>query len=337
MSRSITQKEIARRLGVSQSLVSRALAGKTDDIGAAAGTVRRIRQMAADCGYRPSAAALTLRGAPTQTIGVVVKDFDDPFFGHFIGELQLLTRQRNHTLILTGAAETDFAALSKHAPDGLMILGSDFVPAGLDRLLAEGLPAVRIGQGVRQSRVLRVAMDEEAGLTSLVVHLLELGHLRLGYIGTTGKSNRRRAGLLRGVLRKRKLDNSGAAFLELARPVVKAGYEGMRRLLALPLPLRPTAVLAADDEIAFGALRAAASVGVQIPDEVSLTGVDDISSAAMAVPSLTTVRQPVREMIRLAFAMLVGEGVAQSGEVQVRPELIVRESTGRAPASKKGK
>src|ERR1035437_1465442 len=85
-----TQKDIAKQLGVSPSLVSRALTGTASDIGASEETVRQIREAATKLHYRPSAAALTLRGSPTKTIGVIVRSFEDPFFGHMIGELQSL-------------------------------------------------------------------------------------------------------------------------------------------------------------------------------------------------------------------------------------------------------
>jgi pyridoxal phosphate enzyme (YggS family) len=88
MKSAITQKDIARRLGVSQALVSRVLTGNSEKIGVAPATAEKIRAAAAACHYRPSAAALTLKGGPTRTLGVVVKNFEDPFFGHMIGTMQ---------------------------------------------------------------------------------------------------------------------------------------------------------------------------------------------------------------------------------------------------------
>ena len=98
----VSQKDIARRLGVSVALVSRALSGKAEAIGVSAATVERIRTEAARVGYIPNASARLLRGAPSRTLGVVVLDFEDPFFGPIVGELQRLAHQHGYSLVLGG-------------------------------------------------------------------------------------------------------------------------------------------------------------------------------------------------------------------------------------------
>ena len=147
-----TQKEIADQLGVSPSLVSRALSGTANEIGVSAKTIHRIRELAAKLNYRPSAAALTLRGASTRTLGVIVRNFEDPFFGHMIGELQALAWTKQYSLVLTGCPPgndqaIDLASLVKYQLDGVIIVGSDFEPEGLDAFSLKGIPLVQIGAG----------------------------------------------------------------------------------------------------------------------------------------------------------------------------------------------
>jgi len=109
-----TQTQIAGKLGVSQALVSQALSGRAGEIGASPATVEKIRRTAAEWNYQPSATALALLGAPTRTIGVVVKNFDDPYFGHLIGALQSSARDNRHSLLLTGSGREDLSGLLDH-------------------------------------------------------------------------------------------------------------------------------------------------------------------------------------------------------------------------------
>src|SRR2546430_1944796 len=99
----VTQKQIARQLRVSPSLVSRALSGSGTAIRASPRTLERIRKEAARLNYHPNPAALALRGTKTKIIGVVIRNFDDPFFGHIIGELQDLASRDQYSLLLTGS------------------------------------------------------------------------------------------------------------------------------------------------------------------------------------------------------------------------------------------
>lgn len=338
-----TQKEIASRLGVSPSLVSRVLTGTADQIGVNEETIRRIRDVAAKLNYRPSAAALTLRGAPTKTLGVVVKDFDDPFFGHMIGELQRLAWAKQYSLVLTGYAPdtdqpVDIASLLKYQLDGLIVAGSDFAPEGLETFTVAGMRIVQIGTGQRSSQIPRVVMDQEHGLKQLVGYLCELGHRDVGYIGTDTPSHVRREQIVRRTLRDYGLAVRPNGFVCVPSGDLGTGYEAMRRLLQQCGQLLPTAVVAADDVIAQAALRALFERRIAVPVEISLAGIDDIPAAALTIPALTTLRQPIKEMIHEAFQFLTGEGAkskARGGtEIVVKPELVVRESCA-APRARK--
>jgi len=330
-SKAPTQKDLARRLGVSQSLVSRVLTGKADRLGASPTTVKRIRRIAKAAGYRPSPLAAALRGGSTRSFGVVVKDFRDPFFGHVLGELQSLASRHHYALLLTGKEPDDLAALRKYSPDGLIILGSDFEPDGLEAFLNDGKRAVRVGWGKPREGMDRVVMDEVCGLNLLLDCLTGQGHRRFGFLGTDSSLHQRRDGLLRHLLKDRGFETE-SVFLCIPRPSAEAGREGLKRLWSLPSFTRPTAILAADDLVAHGVLRAAASQGISIPRSLSVTGIDDLPFSELTVPALTTIRQPIRRMIQSVFSCLLKTGTRSPEEIRVKPGFRLRESTG--PASR---
>lgn len=324
-----TQKDLARHLGVSQSLVSRVLSGKTDPLGISPATARRIRQAARTAGYRPSPLATALRSGSTRMIGVIVKDFDDPFFGHMIGELQELARRHRYTLLLTGHEPEDIGGMNDYAPSGLLILGSDYEVDNLEPCLARGSRVLRIGCAPPRKGVVRVMLDETAGLRLLLDHLAELGHRRFGFVGASLPTHRRRGDLLRGLLDERGW-GAGAALYFFDKPTPEAGQAGLTRIWNLPPEERPTALLASDDLAAHGALRQATLLGVAVPGQLSLSGIDDLPSSALRVPALTTLRQPIRRMARSALAYLLRGSEIVSKDIWVQPELVIRESTGPA-------
>jgi LacI family transcriptional regulator len=325
----MTQKELARRLGVSQSLVSRALSGTAGNIGASVEAVERIRRVAAEAGYRPSPAAAALRGGSSRFFGVVVKAFDDPFFGHLIGELQALARKHHYALLLSDGEDESLATLSRYLPDGLILVGSDFCPDGLKTFLATGKPVVQIGWGSKQKGIHQVAMDQAAGLCKLVDYLFALGHRDIGWIGTSEVSSRRRQTFLSNLSRERGMKIDPALFQCLAVPPFEAGREGMIRFLQYPPQSAPTAIIAAEDMVAHGALRVLHEAGKRAPQDISVAGIDDIPSACLSAPPLTTLRQPVRAMISEAFRMLVDKQTEDADEIFIIPELIIRESCGK--------
>jgi LacI family transcriptional regulator len=325
----ITQKDIARKLGISPSLVSRALRGTASHIGAAEETVERIRQEAQRLGYRSSAAALTLRGEPTQTLGIVVRDFEDPYFGLLIGELQRVASAAGYSLVLTGcdACRLDAGALTKYRVDGLIVIGSEFEPQGLEPFFDAKMPVVQIGTGRGVAGVARVCMEQAVGFGQLLDYLGSLGHREIGYVGDGSPASVRRKTVLQQEMRRRGMVVRGKWFVEALHPGADAGARATAELLAGGNAAMPTALVAADDVLAQSAMRALFERGLQVPHDVSLAGVDDIPSARMMIPALTTVRQPMAAMVQKAFELVIQRGAAQSGRVvHVPPELVVRES-----------
>lgn len=327
-----TQKQIASRLGVSQALVSRALSGRAGEIGAAPATVKRILRSAAEWNYQPNSSALALLGAPTRTIGVVVKNFEDPYFGRLIGEIQRLARESRYSLLLTGGSDEDQSALQKHRVDGIILAGSDFLPAPLRALARGGVPVVQIGGGPPLPRSVRIFMDEEHGIAALVAHLIGLGHRAIGYVGKAIPANLRRGGILRRTLRAHGLAVRTDWFSESEGQEIGAAEVAVRRLLGNDR--LPTAIVAAEDDIALALVSALARAGRHVPEHFSVVGIDDIPASALMIPALTTLRQPVAEMAAAAMEALMA-GASPPRRISMRGRLVLRDScTAITPASR---
>lgn len=328
MKQIVTQQMIARKLGVSQSLVSRALRGSATHIHASPDTIERIRQMAGQLGYHPSAAALTLRGESSRTIVVVVRDFTDPFLGRLIGVLQRIASADGYSLILSGVASeasgSDYRMLFKYGVDGLIVVGGQFEPGAIPAFLRNRLPVVQIGTGRARAGVQHVAMDVEAGIRMLLDHAAKAGHRSAGFLGDGTETARHRRGILEAELRRRKWPRLAFSFNEAAGS--DAGYDGARVLCKGGRESAPTLLVATDDATAQTALRGFYEGGWRVPEDVSVVGIDDLPSSARCIPALTTLRQPIEELAREAFARIRATAPESPAEVYIPPELVIRES-----------
>jgi len=220
----------------------------------------------------------------------------------------------------------------RHA-DGVIVLGDlKNDETSLPELLSPNRTAVALCRGQSPARLPTINVDNAAGIQLLWDHLEKLGHRRFGYIdgGWLGDIRERRE-VFEHLLRTNRL--FGTVEIEANNP--DGGYRAMRRLLNQSP--RPTAVFAADDVMAFGALQAALDLGLQVPADVSLVGFDDIEMARFVRPRLTTIRQPIEEMSRLTLdwinAMIQQKSDPfEDRSIRVKPELIIRDSTGPAAA-----
>jgi DNA-binding LacI/PurR family transcriptional regulator len=318
-----TQKQIASKLGVSQTLVSRALSGRADKIGASTSTVEKIRRAAAEWNYQPSATALALLGAPTRTFGVVVKNFNDPYFGRLIGALQTLARENSHSLLLTGSSMEDLSGLQKHRVDGVILVGSDFRPQGLRAFACEGMPIIQIGTGSPFPGDTQIHMDEAAGIGELVTYLAGLGHREIGFVAKDAGANSRRGELLRRALQSHRLSVRTKFFLSFDGIDSEVAEYAVKTLRSFDR--MPTALVAAEDSIALALLRALHEAGFSVPQDLSVAGIDDIDAAAQSIPPLTTLRQPIPEMGAEAFRSLIALGTKRN-PVTLPGKVIVRHS-----------
>ena len=302
----VTSKDIAKELGVSQSTVSRALRG---DSRVAASTLKRVVEAAQRRNYTPNLAARSLITRKTRTVGVVVADITNPFYPELLDILHNEFALADYRTILLN--ERTDAQLEQHvaelinggAVDGLVyvsaILGMPLPGRGFS-----ARPVVLLNREICSETTDTVVSDNRGGGRAVAEALVNLGHRRIALIAgpeNTSTSRDRELGFTE------QLRALGAPLDERMRRVGqfshKSGYQWCLDLLAADE--RPTAVFAANDVIAFGALDAARRLRVRVPEELSIVGFDDIDMASWEGFNLTTARQPLAEMARTAARLLL--------------------------------
>ncbi|MFA7256527.1 MAG: LacI family DNA-binding transcriptional regulator [Kiritimatiellales bacterium] len=321
----VSQKQIAEKLGVSIALVSRVLSGKAAEIGIAPDTIERVIKAAEEMGYVPSVAALSLKGKPTHTIGVAVYDFNDPFFSALIKQIQIQAHEHNYSLVLAGFLNRipdgqDLQSLHKHVLDGLIVLGSDTEAEWL--IDFKHLPVARIGHGSAKENSLKVTVDEADAANQLIQHLTAGGRKNLLCISGPLPAHR---------LRQTVLEKAASAAGVLLTTVVSeekdpftAGLQITQQRLMKSEP-KPDALICTTDLIAMGALHALHDAGIAVPEKIAVTGFDNIPTAAQFIPPITTICQPIAELVRIAVETI--KNGARAGESTLKAKLIVRKST----------
>jgi LacI family transcriptional regulator, repressor for deo operon, udp, cdd, tsx, nupC, and nupG len=313
---------VARRAGVSQSTVSLVLSGKSAGR-ISARTEEAVRRAAEELGYRPNVAARALRTGATRTVGMVVTDVTHPFFGYVLRGAQMAAWRAGYAVALVDVANdparerASFEALRAGPADGFLFFTVE-PPAPL----GEHVVAIEVGPPGMPS----VRFDVEHGTELAVGRLLELGHTRIGHLGSNikGETFRRRRTRMDALLAAHDLE-PGPRALSAFR------FEDARvaALELLDAPERPTAVFCDDDILAGGVYLAARERGLRIPADLSVIGFDDLPFAQVLEPPLTTIAIDAELLGATAFellaALIAGE---PAGPDRVLPaELVVRDST----------
>jgi DNA-binding LacI/PurR family transcriptional regulator len=324
---SVSIKDIAKAAGVSPSTVSRAL---SDHPRISIETKERIRRLATEMSYSPSAVARSLVTQRTSIIGLAVAWVSDPFLAQLVEGIEDAAQEHGYTVILSsfyGEPDREREVLStfrERRVDGMIVKSSCLDTDYRSLFMQFGLPIVLIN---RPEYIYSVSTDNLHGGRLATEYLLDLGHSRIGYIAA---EEGMRTNLDRLEAYKEALQGRGIAFdPALVAPgdgYVEGGKGAMSRLLALPSP--PTAVFCYNDLTAIGAALAVREAGLQVPGDISLVGFDDIELAAYFHPPLTTVRQPAYELGRRAMEMvlaLMANG-QKTTSVMLMGELIVRQS-----------
>jgi len=340
-----TIQQLAEQSGVSVATVSRALNGSS---GVSEATRERIVALAQELDYTPSAAARTLVSRRSHVVGVVLEtgpdhpDLKHPFFQEVLVGLKHGVGAQGYDLLLFaserpgngfGGTHSYLRRAEHHGVDGAILMGFDGDPE-IARLAASSLPCVAVDADLDGPRTGYVMSENREGAALAVRHLHELGHERIatvtGWLRTKPGADR-----LDGY--REELEQLG---LEPREEYVvegdfydESGYRGTRQLLELDEP--PTALFAASDQMAAGAIRAANELGVGVPGGLAVVGFDDIALASLIQPQLTTVRQNMQALGEVAAEGL-GRMIEDSEAAPVRQlvptELIVRVSSGATEA-----
>ncbi len=327
-----TSHDVARRAGVSQSTVSRALSG---DPNVSEVTRQRVIAAAQALSYSPDAVARSLITRRTQRVGVVVTNLTNPFYALLAECLDRDLASLGYRMILFRHEESAGGDLVSHflgrSVDGLIFTSAELGLPLAEELFAANVPVIFLNRHIDDDRFDRVVSDNVAGGRRAAELLLELGHERIALVSgpaQTSTARERDEGFISLLTeRERPLEEE----LRMSGPYShQTGLDACHRLLALERP--PTAIFCGNDVIALGVWDAAVSSGLRIPEDLSVLGFDDIDIASWESISLTTIRQPLKEMARAAAEMLVDrledrhEG---EGRVLVFPtELIFRRTVG---------
>jgi LacI family transcriptional regulator len=325
--------EVARLSGVSVATVSRVLNGSAT---VREETRQRVLERVRELDYVPNAAARTLVRRRSQVIGVVVNtgdthpDLKHPFFGDVLVGLREALGPSRYDLLLFTERKGFLRRAVHHQLDGIVLMGVDRRDPDLRGVLDRRLPAMNVDLDVSGSRTGYVMSDNVGGARTATRHLVELGHVRIATI--TGLSNTKPAiDRLRGY--REELLAHGlpyrTTYVRTGDFYSASGDEQTHRLLALRRP--PTAIFAASDEMAIGAVSAIHEAGLSVPRDVSVVGFDDIESASLLRPPLTTIRQNKTTLGRVAgeaLIRLIEDEHAKPPRIALAVELVERSSTG---------
>jgi LacI family transcriptional regulator len=319
--------DIARHLGVSPSTVSRAL-NKPGRINAK--TEQRVREAAAELNYRINPMARALPTGRTQTLGLILTDITNPVYFPLVRGAERITSAAGYTLVLaesqeSGAREAESAQRLLQSIDGLVLVASrlddeqiralaNLKPLVLVNRVVEGLPAV--------------VPDVVAGIRDALDHLTSLGHASLAFLSGPSASWMSR---LRWETLLDQAPRRGMTIVEIGPgvPTLDGGEQGLRRVRASGV----TAVVAYNDLMAIGLLRACRQAGIDVPSQLSIIGFDDIFGSDFTTPPITTVRTPLdvvgEEAVHRILAAL-GDDEAPEPR-RIGAQFVRRESTA-APA-----
>ena len=324
-----TSKDVAALAGVNQSTVSRAL---THDGDVADATRTRILKAAARLRYTPNALARGLIQQKTNIIGIVMAGITSPFQSYvlekFVKKLHGAGRQALVFSAAQGEEVDDVlpAALQYHV-EALVITSAPLWSQKIEDVVSR-VPVVLFNRGMPGSKAHTVLCDNATGGRKVAEYLIKLGHTRFGYVAgnanTSTNADRERG------FTQRVGQEGFACAREQATYGYETGYAAMQRLMQPPD--RPSAVFCASDIVAMGAIDAARALGLHVGRDVSVAGFDDIPMAGWEAYQLTTVHEPVDEMID-ATVMLLGQ-LREDGAVKGRSylfdgALVERASTGR--------
>ncbi len=330
--------DVARQAGVSIKTVSRVM-NKEPTVHA--DTRTRVQEAVAALNYRPQLSARSLAGAKSFLIGLLYYDPSAAFVAGVQQGATLGCREAGRHLVVESLQENGVdvqaqiqSMLAALRPDG-MILTPPLCdnPLILETLRASRTPCVLISPAGDGHGLPSVCMDDALAAEELANLLISLGHTAIAFIeGNQAASQRRREGYERALEAHRLAVDPALIVPGTFR--FESGVEAARRLFALPRP--PTAIFAANDFMALGALTEAQRQGIAVPGDVAIVGFDDSDAASLVWPALTTVRQPLAEMAMAAVEMLLS-GVAKpeaghAPPVRVLPHAVVVRGSSAAPA-----
>lgn len=336
MNRKVTNiKELARQLNLSPTTVSRVLNGKSGMYRISDDTSKKVKDAARKYHYYPNRIARGLKLEKTETIGLIIPDIANPYFGAISKTIGVQAHQMGYSIILCDSQDSETTEaellhlLAGRRVDGIIIAPTGKSSSHVEEISREGIPVVVIDRYLPGTELPYVTTDNYSGAYMAVKHLVEMNHKAIACIqgiqGISANSDRVRGyrdALLMSGLQPDESLIAGDDFGE------ENGYLMTRKLLSGKV--RPTAVFALSNLISLGVLRALKEEGLSVPGDMSVVSFDEQPFSAFLACPMTTVEQPREEIGRLALEMLMknmaGEEQGTHSSVMLQPRLIIRES-----------
>lgn len=342
----VTMQDVADKAKVSKTAVSLAFNNSSR---LSHKTLEHILAIAVDMGYSQDPAGRMLRTRRTNSLGLLLpqqldKVLENPYYSQFLQGLGQTCQREGFTLLLAPPLRGSMLKTIPYAAvDGFIVSGLEYDRGEVSALRQRGIPFVLVDSELHEG-VPSVEIDDSDGIEQLMQHLLDLGHRSIailafetgidgGYLNWRGPALRRMQGAVAALeAYGLNLESPGVSVLEI--PCTRQG--GARAFQELwSAGEKPTAIVAFSDIIALGVLDAAREAGASVPGDVSVSGFDDLAEAGWAMPSLTTVRQPIESKGRLAAEFLV-ESINASDTTRVHQQrlhttVLLRDSTGPVP------
>ena len=290
----VTIKDIAKAAGVSHPTVSRAL---NDHPGLSPQTIERIKKIAEEMGYIPNAAARGLKTSRTKALGVIVRQIDDPFWNEVLDGVDSVLHPAGYSLFIAATHSEKrrekevVQAMVQRGVDGVILLAPQFSQEQSHLLHNYGLPMAMVNnEGAGECQYL-IYNDDDYGIRLIMRHLIDLGHRQIAFLGNRmgGLTNSNRLAGFRGELESAGLQVREEFVYHSSSGNPAGGREGANYLFSLKY--LPTAIVCYNDFLAAGVYNALYERGLNIPQDISVAGFDNIFISAFLTPPLTTLHQ----------------------------------------------
>ncbi|QAV26188.1 LacI family transcriptional regulator [Neobacillus thermocopriae] len=326
----VTISDVAKLANVSTATVSRVLSNSGN---VKKETTEKVLEAIQKLNYQPNVLARQLRKLETKTILVVVPDITNTFFSKILRGIERVAIENDYEVLL-GDTGNDVERergyldiLRQKKADGMILLTARLESHLLEEMAGE-FPVVLACEYLEGSTIPTVSIDNISSARKATEYLINLGHRRIGFI----------SGPLNVILSRDRLKGFRQAMAQHNIPIesflvqegdfsFESGYNMMMKFLALDQP--PTAVFAANDEMAIGAIKAIKSKGLHVPDDISVVGFDDIKFASIYEPALTTISQPMFEIGKKAMELLIkliNKDQLEKNQYILEDRLVIRET-----------
>lgn len=330
-----TIKDVARIAGVSAGTVSNVLNRPSYvEPDTRARVVRAMREL----GYAPRPGSRRYRDGRVRTIGLVMADLSEPFFVDTALGAEGRAREFGVGVVICNSGgdpvreDHNLDLLVQQRVQGIVISAVDEQSSRLQAVRDRGVPTVFVDRVRRDRDAAWVVVDDHRGGWLAARYLLDRGHRRLAFLGDPQMSPKVSARLdgARSAVADARLERAEIEVIKVPPWSLESGFKAGALLAALPSAQRPTAVFCANDRSALGLVNSLMRLGLRVPQDIAVTGYDDISWALASAVPLTTIRQPLQKVganaVDILLHMIDAPTEPSSGHIVLQPELVVRDS-----------